>query len=144
MLERLDIAVNYPFLVAASRASASWMPMSIVRGIGRRRGDDSVKGLAFEQFHGDERASIVLFDGVNDANAGMIERGGGASFAEEAFKRLRIAAGIFGEEFQRDAPAKLGVLSFVDDTHASAAKFAEDTVVGDCFVKHGREAKRGW
>jgi len=49
-------------------------------------------------------------------NAGMIERGGGASFAEEAFKRLRIAAGIFGEEFQRDAPAKLGVLSFVDDT----------------------------
>src|SRR6266446_7765035 len=87
----------------------------------------------------DERASIVLFDGVNDANAGMIERGGGASFAEEAFKRLRIAAGIFGEEFQRDAPAKLGVLSFVDDTHASAAKFAEDTVVGDCFVKHGRE-----
>src|SRR5258708_37749087 len=80
---------------------------------------------------------------MNGANTGMIEGGGGAGFAEKAFERLRIAARVFGEEFQRDAPAELGVFGFVDDTHTAAAKLAEDAVVGDGFVEHGREVNRG-
>src|SRR3981081_4293115 len=84
----------------------------------------------------------MLFDGMNGANAGMIERGGGAGFAEEAFERLRIAVRVLREEFQSDAAAELGVFGFVDDAHAAAAKLAEDFVMGDGFVEHGREAKR--
>src|SRR6267142_947377 len=90
-----------PFLWAASRASASWMPMSM-------------------------------------------ERGSGAGFAEEAFERLRIAVRILGEEFQSDAAAELGVFGFVDDAHAAAAKFAEDFVMGNGFVEHGRGTERRW
>jgi len=64
--------------------------------------------------------------------------------AEEALEGLWIAVGAFGEEFQCDAASKLGVFSLVDDTHAAAAKLAEDAVVGDGLVEHGRGAKRGW
>src|SRR5882762_434369 len=84
----------------------------------------------------------MLFDGMNGANAGMIEGGSGAGFAEEAFERLRIAVRVLWEKFQGDAAAELGVFGFVDDAHAAASKFAEDFVVGDGFVEHGREAKR--
>ncbi len=66
----------------------------------------------------------MFFDGVNDANAGMIEGGGGAGFAEKAFERLRIAVGVFGEKFEGDAAAELGVFGFVDDAHAAFAELA--------------------
>ena len=51
-------------------------------------GDQLVESLAFEQLHGDEGAAILLFDGVNGANAGMIERGSSSGFAEETFESL--------------------------------------------------------
>ncbi len=86
----------------------------------------------------------MLFDGMNGANAGMIERGGGAGFAEEAFERLRIAVCVFRKKFQGDAAAEFGVFGFVDDAHAAAAKFAEDFVMGDGFVEHGRGTERRW
>jgi len=108
------------------------------------KGDQFVESLPFEQFHGDEGPAIVFFDGVNDANTGMIERGGGAGFAEEAFERLWIAVGGFREKFQGDTAAEFGVFGFVDDAHASTAKLAEDFVVGDGLIEHGRGAKRGW
>ncbi len=108
------------------------------------QGDQFVEGLPFEQLHGDEGAAIVFFDGVNGANAGMIERGGGAGFAQETFERLGLAARVFWQEFEGHAAAELGVLGFIDDAHASAAELAEDFVVGDGFVEHGHEAKRRW
>ena len=41
---------------------------------------------------------------------------------------------IFGQEFQRDEAAKLGVFRLVDDTHAPAAEFFDDAVMGDDAV----------
>lgn len=38
---------------------------------------------------------------------------------------------IFGQEFERDEATKLGVLSLVDDTHATAAQPLDDAVVRD-------------
>ena len=104
-------------------------------------GNQFVEGLAFEQLHGDESPAILFFDGVNGRNAGMIECGSGAGFAEEAFESLRIAVRVFRKKFQGDAAAEFGVLGFVNDAHAALAKLAEDSVVGDRFVEHERGAK---
>ena len=105
------------------------------------KGDQFVEGLPFEQLHGDEGPASVFFDCVNDANAGMIERGGSAGFTEEAFESLRIAVGVFREEFQGYAATEFGVFSFVNNAHATLTKLAEDAVVGNGFVEHERGAK---
>ena len=104
-------------------------------------GQNFVERLAFEQFHGDEGAAVVLFDGVDGANAGMVERGCGAGFAQEAFERSRVALVFFGKKFESDAAAELGVLGFVDDAHAAAAELAEDSVMGDGLVDHEQSAR---
>ena len=49
----------------------------------------------------------------------------------------RIPARSFGEELQDDESAKLGILSFIDHAHASAAQFFEDAVVRDRLADHG-------
>jgi hypothetical protein len=74
----------------------------------------------------------------------MIERGGGTRFAEKALQRRRVFMGIFRKELQRDAPAELGVLGFVDDTHPPATQFAEDVVMANSFVIHRSLFEREW
>ncbi len=60
---------------------------------------------------------------------GMVEGGGGASFALEAFQGLGIVGDVFGEEFQGYEAAEAGVFGFVDDAHATAAEFFDDAIV---------------
>ena len=68
--------------------------------------DVSAQGFAVDEFHGDERAAVLLADVVDGANAGMVESGCGARFATEAIESLRFLRQFFGEEFQgdRDGP----------------------------------------
>jgi hypothetical protein len=63
----------------------------------------------------------------------VVERRGGAGFAAEAFDGERVADEIFGEEFQGDEAAEVGVFGFVDDAHAATAEFFEHAVAGDFF-----------
>ena len=44
---------------------------------------------------------------------------------------------IFGQEFERDEATKLGVLSLVNDTRATATQPLDDAVVRDCLADHG-------
>ena len=64
----------------------------------------------------------MLFDGMNGTNAGMIERGGGAGFAEETFESLGIAVRVLGKKFEGHAAAKFAVFGFIDDAHAAFAE----------------------
>src|SRR5277367_219136 len=75
--------------------------------------------------------ALVLSDVVDDADVGMIQRAGRASFAAKSVSGLRIPGGFRGQKFQSDEAAQICVLSFVDDTHATAPEFFEDVVVGD-------------
>ena len=137
-----DVAVDDAFFVGGVEGVGQ-LDADVDRARNREgtEGDQFVEGLPFEQLHGDEGPASVFFDGVNDANAGMIERGGSAGFTEEAFESLRIAVGVLREEFQGYAAAEFGVFSFVDNAHPALTKLAEDAVVGDGFVEHERGAK---
>ena len=59
-------------------------------GLEGPRADAVLEGLAFQQFHGDERLSIVLANFVNRADVGMVQRRRGTGLALEAFKACRI------------------------------------------------------
>ncbi len=93
--------------------------------------DASLQGLAFEQFHGDERAALEFADIVDGADVGMIERGGGAGLAAETFDSLGVMGDIIRQKFESDVAAEAGVGSFVNDAHAAAAEFFEDVVMGN-------------
>ena len=93
--------------------------------------DEVLEGLPFETFHGDEGPSVFFADVVDGADVGMVESGGGFGFAAKAAERLRIFGEVVGKKFQGDEAVEAGVLSFVDDSHASAAEHLEDAVVGE-------------
>ena len=102
----------------------------------RAAGDIVFQSLAVEKFHGDEVAAFEFVNFVDGADVGVIEGGGGLRFALETFESLRVAGEIFGEKFQRDETAELGVFGFVDDAHSAAAEFFQDAVVGDGLADH--------
>jgi len=52
-----------------------------------------------------------------------------ARLAPEALEGLRVFREVIGKELEDDETTELGVLSFVNDAHASAAQFFEDAIV---------------
>ena len=115
-----------------------------VEGIGdlRRGVDERVPGerpirnppverLPFQQLHRDEGRAVGLFDRVDRADVGMVERAGGAGLALKPLERRAIARELRGQELQRDAAAQPGVVRLVDDAHAAAADRTHDPVVED-------------
>ncbi len=94
-------------------------------------GDDMLERSAIEKFHGDEGFAVFFADVVDGADARMIQRGRGLRFTLETAQGLRIAGNFIGKKFQRDETMKTRVFGFVDDAHASAAKFFDDAVMRD-------------
>ncbi len=97
----------------------------------RTTGDPVLQRRAFQKFHGDERLAVLLANLINRADVGMVQCGGRARFAPKTFQGLRILGYIEGQKFQRDKSAELSILRLVNDTHASAAEFLEDSVMGN-------------
>ena len=105
-------------------------------GLERLAGDAVLQGEAVQVFHDDEGLAVLLVDLVDGADVGMIQGRGGAGFALKSFKGLSIRCNLFGEKLESDEASELDVLSFVDDTHAAAAKFFDDAIVRDDLIDH--------
>jgi hypothetical protein len=93
--------------------------------------------LAFEQFHGDEGATLEFADVINSADVGVIERRRGAGFAAKALDGLGVLRNIVGKKFQGHVAAQARVLGFINDAHTSAAQFFHHVVVGDGAADDG-------
>ena len=81
---------------------------------------------------------IGFADFMDGADIGMIQRRGGLGFALETLKSLLILHDAVRKEFQGNETMQLGVFSFVDDTHASAAEFFDDVKMCDGAADEGR------
>ena len=111
--------------------------------------DAMLQGFAIEAFHCDVGVTVGFADIVNRADVGMIERGGSAGFAAEAFERLRVFSEIVGKKFQGDVAAEVCVFGFVNDAHSAAAEPFDDAVVREGLANHrigGRHVRDmlGW
>ncbi len=73
---------------------------------------------------------------MDGADTWVVQLRGGARFTDEAFERLMIPDKIFRNEFQSDVAAEARIFRLVDHTHATAAEFPHDVVVGDCLANH--------
>jgi len=92
--------------------------------------------LAIQEFHDDERLPVLLADVMDGADAGMVQRGRRLSLALEAGQSLRVPSYLWRQKLERHKTVKTGVLCFVNHTHATAAEFLNDAVVGDRLANH--------
>ncbi len=76
-------------------------------GLERFPGKALLQGLSLQILHGDEGLAFVLVDIVNDADVGMIERGGSPGFPLESFQGLPVLREFFGQEFEGDGALSL-------------------------------------
>jgi hypothetical protein len=89
------------------------------------------------ELHHDERLTILLPDLMDGADVRMVQCRGSTCLSAEPFECLCVMGNIFGQEFERDEATKLGILSLVDDTHATAAELFDDAVMRDPLSDHG-------
>ena len=121
-----------PRCCAAASASATSIPIRSRRSSGTPpRGIDLAQRLAVHQLHRQQQPSVVLLDGVDGDDAGMIERGDGLRLALEALPRVRVAREHAGQDFQRDPPVQARVLRDEHLAHAALAERLDDPVVPD-------------
>jgi len=80
-----------------------------------------LESVAFEKFHSDKSAAVLLSDVVDGADVGVIQGGGGFGFALEALEGVRILREIFRKEFQCNGAVQTSVFGFEDNSHSAAA-----------------------
>ncbi len=102
----------------------------------RAGGDVMLERRTFQVLHGDESFAVLLANVVDGADVGMIEGRRGLGLALETSQRLRFAGHLVGQEFQRNEAVQAGVLGFVDNAHATAAKLFQDGVMRDFLADH--------
>ena len=95
-----------------------------------------LQGEAVQKLHGDEALALVLANLVDGANVGMVEGGGGAGFAAEAFECLRILRHVVGKKLESDKSTQRSVFGLVHHTHPATAQLLDDAVVRDGLSDH--------
>ena len=98
------------------------------------------EAFAFEQLHGDEVLPIALLDGVDGADVGMVQPGGGARLLLEPLQSVCVPLEVAGQEFQRHVAAQPAVLGFVHYSHAAGAQLLQHGVVQDAFPDQAFQA----
>src|SRR5580704_1300723 len=105
--------------------------------------DGAAEGLAFEEFHDDEAATVLFINIVDRANVRMVQCGSSSRLALETLKRFLVSGELVRKEFQRDLAAEANVLGFIDDTHTAATEFLDNAVMGDSLADHGSRGTHG-
>ena len=128
----LDVAVHDSLRVRGIQAVGDLdADLQELRNLDGLDGDAVLEGLAFEQFHRDERPAFELADVVDRADVGVIEGRCRARFPAKPLDRLRIPGNVVRKELQRDIPAEARVPRLVDHAHAAPTQLFEDAVMGD-------------
>ena len=73
----------------------------------------------------------VLLDRVDGADAGMVQRRGGARLPLEALEHRRVVLQVGGEDLDRDVAAEVRVLGLVNHAHAAEPELPDDPVMRD-------------
>ncbi len=127
--------------------------MGLLQGIGDLNGitdylaqlldrDDLTEGEAVHILHFDVLLAVVLFDPVDRANVGVVQRRSRPCLLEKAGLLSIVGSQMMRKEFQRDDPVELRILGFVDHAHAALAELVENLIVGYCLTDHGDPSLR--
>ncbi len=84
--------------------------------------------LAFQILHRLIGNAAIFADLIDGHDVVVLEPGGGASLADEAFPSPRIPRVARQNRLERDHPAQLRIFRFEDDAHAAAAEFFQHAI----------------
>jgi hypothetical protein len=87
--------------------------------------------LPLQQFHGDEGSPIGIVNLVDRADVRVVQGGRSLGLPLESAESLRVVGEFVRKELQGDVTTELEVFCFIYHTHAPAADFAEDAVMGN-------------
>src|SRR5207245_2573972 len=139
-----DIPMDDPFRVRGVQRAGNLNPeVQYLLHLQRLTFDAVLQRSPFEELHDDEILAILLPDLVNGADVGMVQRGGRACLAVEAFQRCGGLGQFFGEEFQGHVAAQGAVLGLVHHAHPATTQLLQNAVMRDRFADHARELARG-
>ncbi len=134
----LDVAVCDALLVSPGEALRH-LGGDVDRVINLERSPVNLLLEAFSLviFHHNEHPPLRgLVDVMDDADVGVLERGGGLGFVNKPLFGLRIVREFRGEEFEGNEAVELEVPGFVDNAHTASAQVLENLVVRDCCADH--------
>ncbi len=89
------------------------------------------KGLAFQQFHGDESPGVDFINFVDGADVRVVQGRCGLGFTAETLQSLGVLGEFFRQEFQGYKTVEAGVFGLVHNAHAATAELLHDAVVRD-------------
>ncbi len=89
-----------------------------------------------DQLHGDEGHSLGFVDLVDDGDVRMLECGGGLRFLHEPALAIGVGHQLRRQDLEGDLAVQPHVDGAVDDPHAAAADFVDDTVVREGATNH--------
>src|SRR5262245_32652638 len=81
------------------------------------------KSWASHEFHDEKRLTISFAYIVNCDDMWMIERGSSTSFAQKTLTAIGVSCSC-GKDLDRNLALQFEVSSTIDDSHATASKFA--------------------
>ena len=128
---RLDVTMHHGASMRFGKTT-SHLDGNVNRFVRGKRGEGNLAGesLSLVIRHHNERTAVArLFNAVNDADIGMVERGSSSRFTQEA-----IFIGFGGDqfvrkEFQSDGALELEIERTVHDAHTARARKTKDFVV---------------
>ncbi len=97
----------------------------------RTPAQSGLERLAIHVLHRDEEQPVGFAHFVHGADVGMVERGGGARFANQPGSRVGVGRCFCRKELQRNMPAELGVVSEVDLAHPARPEPGADFVTSE-------------
>ena len=87
------------------------------------------QGFAGHEFHHHVLGFAVVNDVVNGDDVGVVKRGSGLGFLDEAAAALRIAGHAGGQHLHGDEAVETGVAGFIHLAHAAGAEFFEELIL---------------
>jgi hypothetical protein len=99
-----------------------------------------LQGIAFQQFHNDERAAIVVSNFMNRADVRMIDGRRGSGFALEPLQRDGIPRQIIRQKLQRNFASQLEILGAIHQAHTACAELRHDLVMPNGLAQHGSDS----
>jgi hypothetical protein len=90
-----------------------------------------LQGDPLNEFQDQEGAALVLAEGMDGADVGVVQRRGRPRLAQEESQPVGVPGVLRRQELQGDVPAQARLTGLVDDAHAAAAQQAQILIAGN-------------